>query len=183
MALIDHLTLNVSDYARSRAFYEKALAPLGVKPVMEFGEACGFGRDQKPDFWIGKGPTSFQKPEHLAPITPVHVALSARTRDEVRAFHAAALAAGATDHGAPGLRRSLVNDYRSSDIITDAFILRADQAGDDSNRVNRRQGVHNAHQIAEDCLLRADRPPGIGDHTQMRPALSGSAAIPNRLKK
>ena len=117
MALIDHLTLNVSDYARSRAFYEKALAPLGVKPVMEFGEACGFGRDQKPDFWIGKGPTSFQKPEHLAPITPVHVALSARTRDEVRAFHAAALAAGATDHGAPGLRPEYHATYYGAFVL------------------------------------------------------------------
>ena len=102
MTLIDHLTLNVSDYARSKAFYEKALAPLGVAAVMEFGEACGFGRDKKPDFWIGKGPTSFQKPEHLAPITPVHIAFSARSQDEVRAFHAAALAAGAPDFGAPG---------------------------------------------------------------------------------
>jgi len=104
MILLDHISLTVSDYARSRAFYEKALAPLGVKVIMEFGEACGFGREQKPDFWIGKGPSSFQKPEHLAPITPVHLAFRARSRDEVRAFHAAALAAGATDFGAPGLR-------------------------------------------------------------------------------
>jgi catechol 2,3-dioxygenase-like lactoylglutathione lyase family enzyme len=104
MTLIDHITLNVSDYPRSKAFYEKALAPLGVKAIMEYGEACGFGRDRKPDFWIGKGPTSFQKPEHLAHLTPVHIALTARSRDEVRAFHAAALAAGGTDHGAPGVR-------------------------------------------------------------------------------
>ena len=117
MALIDHLTLNVSDYARSKAFYEKALAPLGVMPIMEFGEACGFGRDHKPDLWIGKGPTSFQKPEHLAPITPVHVALSARTRDEVRAFHAAALAAGATDHGAPGLRPEYHPSYYGAFVL------------------------------------------------------------------
>ena len=104
MSLIDHLTLNVSDYARSKAFYEKALAPLGVKPIMEFGDACGFGRESKPDFWIGKGPTTFQKPEHLALLTPVHIALAARSKAEVDGFHAAGLAAGGTDHGAPGLR-------------------------------------------------------------------------------
>jgi catechol 2,3-dioxygenase-like lactoylglutathione lyase family enzyme len=117
MSLIDHLTLNVSDYARSKAFYEKALAPLGVTAVMEYGEACGFGRDGKPDFWIGKGPTSFQKPEHLAPITPVHIALEARSRDEVAAFHAAAVAAGGADYGAPGLRPEYHASYYGAFVL------------------------------------------------------------------
>jgi catechol 2,3-dioxygenase-like lactoylglutathione lyase family enzyme len=117
MSLLDHITLNVSDYARSRAFYEKALAPLGVKPIMEFGQACGFGREQKPDFWIGKGPTSFQKPEHLAVLTPVHIALRARSREEVRAFHAAALAAGAIDFGPPGLRPEYHATYYGAFVL------------------------------------------------------------------
>ena len=104
MSLIDHLTLYVSDYARSKAFYEKALAPLGVEAIMEFGQACGFGREKKAVFWIGKGPASFQKSEQLAPITPVHIALAARSQAEVDGFHAAAVAAGGTDNGAPGLR-------------------------------------------------------------------------------
>lgn len=117
MTLLDHLSLNVSDYARSKAFYEKALAPLGVKPIMEFGEACGFGRDRKPDLWIGKGPTTFQKPEQLAPITPVHVALRARSREEVHAFHEAALAAGATDFGAPGLRPQYHPNYYGAFVL------------------------------------------------------------------
>lgn len=117
MSLIDHITMNVSDYPRSKAFYEKALAPLGVKPIMEFGEACGFGRAHKPDFWIGKGPASFQKPEHLATITPVHVAFSARSRDEVNAFHAAALAAGAKDFGPPGLRAIYHPTYYGAFVI------------------------------------------------------------------
>ena len=60
MSLIDHVTLIVSDYARSKAFYEAALAPLGVKCIMEYGKAAGFGREKKPDFWIGQGPASFQ---------------------------------------------------------------------------------------------------------------------------
>jgi catechol 2,3-dioxygenase-like lactoylglutathione lyase family enzyme len=104
MPVIDHITLVVSDYARSKAFYERALEPLAIKPIMEFGQACGFGQGAKPDFWIGAGPTTFQKPEHLRTITPTHVAFAARSRAEVDAFHAAAIAAGATDFGAPGLR-------------------------------------------------------------------------------
>jgi catechol 2,3-dioxygenase-like lactoylglutathione lyase family enzyme len=84
---------------------------------MEFGQACGFGREQKPDFWIGKGPTSFQRPEHLALITPVHVAFHARSREEVRAFHAAALAAGGTDFGAPGLRPEYHPGYYGAFVL------------------------------------------------------------------
>jgi catechol 2,3-dioxygenase-like lactoylglutathione lyase family enzyme len=53
MSTLDHVTLFVSDYARSKAFYENALAPLGIGPLMEFGQACGFGRRAKPEFWIG----------------------------------------------------------------------------------------------------------------------------------
>ncbi|HEY4015064.1 MAG TPA: VOC family protein [Polyangiaceae bacterium] len=86
MSILDHLTLVVSDYTRSKAFYEKALAPLGITRLMEFGEACGFGRGGKPEFWMGVGPASFQKPEHLRMITPTHVAFTARGRADVDAF-------------------------------------------------------------------------------------------------
>ncbi len=104
MSIIDHITLVVADFKRSRAFYEKALAPLDIKPIRDFGEACGFGRGPQPDFWISTGPTSFQTPEHLRVITPTHVAFVARSREEVDAFHRAALEAGGKDFGAPGLR-------------------------------------------------------------------------------
>ena len=117
MSLIDHVTLVVSDYARSKTFYEKALAPLGVKVIMEFGKACGFGRDQKPDFWIGEGPTSFQKPEDLKVITPMHLAFSARTRGEVDAFYTAALAAGARDFGKPGIREVYHPHYYGAFVL------------------------------------------------------------------
>src|SRR5262245_23491142 len=58
-SMIDHVGFPVSDYARSRAFYEKALAPLGYTLIMEVqqrehdAKAAGFGADRKPDFWIG----------------------------------------------------------------------------------------------------------------------------------
>src|SRR6516164_5369451 len=98
MSILDHITLTVSDYARSKAFYEKALAPLGIKLMMDFGQACGFGRE-KPELWIGVGPASFQKPEHLKVISPMHVAFSAASRADVDAFYRAALEAGGKDYG------------------------------------------------------------------------------------
>jgi catechol 2,3-dioxygenase-like lactoylglutathione lyase family enzyme len=111
MPILDHIGINVTDYARSKAFYEKALAPLGIKAVMEYGTACGFGHAGKPDFWIGQGKTSFQTPEQLEAITPVHVAFVAKSRAEVDAFHVAALAAGGTDFGKPGIRTEYHANY------------------------------------------------------------------------
>jgi catechol 2,3-dioxygenase-like lactoylglutathione lyase family enzyme len=117
MAILDHVTLVVSDYARSREFYEKALAPLGITRIVEFGQACGFGRAGKPEFWIGTGPASFQKPEHLQIITPMHVAFTATSKGEVDAFHAAALGAGGKDFGAPGLRTHYHPKYYGAFIL------------------------------------------------------------------
>jgi catechol 2,3-dioxygenase-like lactoylglutathione lyase family enzyme len=125
MTLFDHISLNVSDYARAKAFFTAALAPLGVKPIMEYGEACGFGREQKPDFWIGKGPTSFQTPAQIATISPVHIAFAARSRAEVDAFHKAALAAGAKDFGAPGLRPYHPNYYGAFALDPDGHNIEA----------------------------------------------------------
>jgi catechol 2,3-dioxygenase-like lactoylglutathione lyase family enzyme len=117
MSSIDHITLTVGDYKRAKAFYQKVLAPLDIKPVMDFGQACGFGREQKPDFWIGTGPTSFQTPEHLRVITPTHVAFAARSRAEVEAFHRAALEAGAKDFGAPGVRAHYHPNYYGAFVL------------------------------------------------------------------
>ena len=63
--MLDHIGFAVSDYARSKAFYEKALAPLGLAILSEpAGEAAGFGKDRKPFFWIeGRGwPRSRDRP-------------------------------------------------------------------------------------------------------------------------
>jgi catechol 2,3-dioxygenase-like lactoylglutathione lyase family enzyme len=117
MSLIDHITLVVSDYERSKAFYVKALAPLGVKPLMEFGKACGFGREQKLDFWIGEGPTTFQTAEQLKVITPTHVAFAARSRAEVDAFYAAAIEAGGRDFGKPGIREVYHPNYYGAFVL------------------------------------------------------------------
>ena len=99
MTTLDHVGISVADYARSKAFYERALAPLGIKLLMEFsGAAAGFGREDggRPSFFIEA---------HGDPVRGrLHIALSAESRVQVDAFHAAALAAGGTDNGAPGVR-------------------------------------------------------------------------------
>jgi catechol 2,3-dioxygenase-like lactoylglutathione lyase family enzyme len=102
--MIDHLSVAVADYAKSKAFYEKALAPLGMTVVMEFGQAAGFGANGKPTFWVGGHPPDYWTATHRAGAAPVHIAFVAKDRAAVAAFHAAALAAGGVDHGAPGLR-------------------------------------------------------------------------------
>jgi catechol 2,3-dioxygenase-like lactoylglutathione lyase family enzyme len=117
MSTLDHLTCPVSNYARSKAFYEKALAPLGMKVLMEFGTSCGIGRDPKPDFWIGQGPASFQKPEHLRLITPIHIAFAARNRAEVDAFYKAAIGAGGKDFGGPGIRADYHPNYYGAFVL------------------------------------------------------------------
>ncbi|MEF2072843.1 VOC family protein [Consotaella aegiceratis] len=103
--MLDHVGFAVKDFARARAFYEAALAPLGMTVVMDGDEAggfAGFGKDGKPWFWIGNGPM---------PATAVHVAFSAPDRAAVDAFHAAALEAGGRDNGAPGLRPHYHSNY------------------------------------------------------------------------
>jgi catechol 2,3-dioxygenase-like lactoylglutathione lyase family enzyme len=95
--MLDHVGIEVADFARSRAFYEGALAPLGISVVMEpMPQAAGFGDDRKPYFWVmARG---------RVPVSGAHVSFAAPDRDAVDAFHAAALAAGGTDNGAPGPR-------------------------------------------------------------------------------
>jgi uncharacterized protein involved in tolerance to divalent cations/catechol 2,3-dioxygenase-like lactoylglutathione lyase family enzyme len=99
--MLDHIGITVADMARALAFYDRALAPLGITRAMTFGgtgdapEHVGYGTGRKHFFWNGAGTASG---------APLHVAFAAPDRAAVGAFHAAALASGGTDHGAPGLR-------------------------------------------------------------------------------
>jgi catechol 2,3-dioxygenase-like lactoylglutathione lyase family enzyme len=117
MPILDHIGINVTDSPRSKEFYARALAPLGISLVMEFGSACGFGKNGKPELWIGSGKTSFQTPEQIAIITPVHVCLIAKDRSEVDAFYAAAIAAGGRDNGKPGLRPEYHANYYGAFVL------------------------------------------------------------------
>ena len=101
--MLDHVGFAVADAERSRAFYEAALAPLGISLIMTAtpdqteagGTAYGFGSNGKPYFWIGDN-------ERVGEGT--HIAFATDTRAEVDAFYAAAMAAGGRDNGPPGLR-------------------------------------------------------------------------------
>jgi len=119
--MIDHMTLTVRDFGRSAAFYERVLATLGYRIVMQFEGLAGFG-DEKPYFWMKAGDP---------PTNPQHIAFMARRRADVDAFHAAALAAGGRDNGAPGLR----TDYHPSYYA--AFVF--DPDGHPIEAVNHRE--------------------------------------------
>ena len=112
--MIDHIGFPVSDYARAKAFYTLALAPLGYAPIMEVqrtendASAAGFGADGKPDFWIG-GEGGLEK--------PLHVAIVAKDRAAVDAFHKAALTAGGKDNGAPGIRARYHPHYYAAFVL------------------------------------------------------------------
>lgn len=114
--MIDHIGFPVSDYARAKAFYETALAPLGYTLIIEAtaeqtgsgAPACGFGANGKPDFWIG-GEGALGK--------PMHVALLAQSREAVDAFYREALAGGGRDNGAPGLRPHYHPNYYGAFIL------------------------------------------------------------------
>ena len=111
--MIDHLIVTVSDFDLGKAFYERALAPLGITPTAEFpwgaarARGVGFGGEDK-EFFVVQG--SAIKP-------PIHVAFRAATRAEVEAFHREALAAGGRDNGAPELSPEHHADYFSAYVL------------------------------------------------------------------
>ena len=113
MSGLDHLGFSATDYARSRAFYEAALAPLGLRVMMEFdndgGKIAGFGADDiEPFFWIGDGGQHGGR---------LHVCFKAKSRAEVDAFHTAVIAAGGADNGGPGLRPNYHPNYYAAFVF------------------------------------------------------------------
>lgn len=107
--MIDHIGLNVKDYKQSKAFYVKALAPLGYKLLLEFDDNCaGFGTGKRAHFWImQREPVS----------TSVHVAFDSADRETVQKFHTAALEVDGRDNGAPGLRSHYHANYYSAFVF------------------------------------------------------------------
>jgi catechol 2,3-dioxygenase-like lactoylglutathione lyase family enzyme len=104
--ILDHVGFNVRDLESSKSFYAKALAPLGIKQMISGEGWLMFGRE-KPEFWLGA----------LGNCPgPIHLAFAADNREQVRLFHAAALAAGGKDNGKPGLR-DYHPDYYGAFII------------------------------------------------------------------
>src|SRR5262245_7339285 len=106
--MIDHISVRVRDVKKALAFYQGALRPLGYSVIMEFpGFGAGLGEKGKPDLWV----TGSDKP-----INPTHIAF--RTdRKTVDAFHAAAVAAGGLNNGAPGPRAEYHPHYYGAFVL------------------------------------------------------------------
>ena len=113
--MLDHVAIPVTNLDRSKDFYARALEPLGIGLIMEVSAeqtgseaAAGFGANGKPFFWMGGG-----RPKGEG----VHVAFTAANRAIVDRFHAAALAVGGRDNGAPGLRPHYHPNYYGAFVL------------------------------------------------------------------
>ena len=114
--MLDHVGIPVSDYERSKAFYSKVLKPLGYELVFEVSSTetggkrqAGFGTGKSPQFWIGTGKTIKGG--------QAHIAFVAKSRDAVRGFYDAAMKAGGSDNGAPGLRPHYHENYFGAFVL------------------------------------------------------------------
>ena len=106
--MFDHLGLGVTNLAESKAFFLRALQPLGVALVMEGPYGVGMGQDNKPSLWLSEAK---EQP------APLHLAFTAQSRRQVDEFYRAALAAGGKDNGAPGLRPHYHANYYGAFVI------------------------------------------------------------------
>jgi catechol 2,3-dioxygenase-like lactoylglutathione lyase family enzyme len=107
--MLDHVVFSVSNYEESKAFFLKALKPLGVGVLSEGPLGLEIGR---PD---SKSSLCLRRVEEKA--THLHLAFTADTRKQVREFHQAALEAGGIDNGAPGLRPQYNSNYYAAFVI------------------------------------------------------------------
>lgn len=110
--MIDHLSIAVSDLAKSAAFYEAVLSPLGYGRLVEREATVGFGK-RYPELWLNHRPG--MTPPDANPGS--HVCLRADSEEAVAAFHAAALAGGGRSDGAPGPRPAAMTSYFGAFIL------------------------------------------------------------------
>ncbi|WP_313316472.1 VOC family protein [Stenotrophomonas sp.] len=106
--MFDHIGLGATDLSRSKDFFLRSLAPLGVEVAMEGPSGLGLGRNGKPSLWISQATV---KP------APLHLAFTAEARADVDAFHRCALEAGGKDNGSPGLRPHYHANYYAAFVI------------------------------------------------------------------
>ena len=106
--MLDHVQLKVKSYEKSRQFYARALEPLGYATQDDpANKSAGFGTKGATSLWIGEG----------APAARIHIAFRARDRNAVKKFHAAALAAGGSDNGPPGVRSDYSPTYYAAFVL------------------------------------------------------------------
>jgi catechol 2,3-dioxygenase-like lactoylglutathione lyase family enzyme len=106
VSMFDHISIGVRNLARSKRFYDAVLRPLGYTCISEDASSLGYGRDEV-SLWIGKT----ARPVPPDPDSNLHFCFATTTRAAVDEFHAAALSAGGTDNGSPGLRPDYGADY------------------------------------------------------------------------
>jgi catechol 2,3-dioxygenase-like lactoylglutathione lyase family enzyme len=109
--IIDHLSVGVSDLDTSRRFYAQALEPLGFREIGSWSDSkreISFGLEDANDFAIS---------EEYEVGGQLHIAFAADTREQVDAFHEAALAAGGRDNGAPGPRPEYSASYYGAFVL------------------------------------------------------------------
>jgi catechol 2,3-dioxygenase-like lactoylglutathione lyase family enzyme len=106
--MFDHVVFGVTDYEASKAFYLKALAPIGIQILAENEHGIEMSADGETSLCLL--PTK-ESPAHL------HLAFVGKSRDQVDAFHRAALAAGGRDNGAPGLRPHYSGRYYAAFVL------------------------------------------------------------------
>ncbi len=124
--MLDHVFLTVTEIARAIAFYETALAPLGITHAVDYDgkdgpeghpDLKGFGRDGRVSFWLRQGGADARS---------AHVGFVARSEAEVNAFYEAAMAAGASDNGKPGARPYYDPRYYAANVFDlDGYSLEA----------------------------------------------------------
>ena len=106
--MLDHISLRVTDYDRSKRFYQAALASLGYSLALETASGAGFSQGYIPGFWVKQGKPGTDSSADAAQLagcggSAIHVAFAAENRAAVDAFHQAAIAAGGRDNGTPRL--------------------------------------------------------------------------------
>lgn len=113
--MIDHTGVIVSDFEKSKTFYSKAFAPIGFEKLLEFPasvtghtDVAGYGEAPKTEFWISRGTPN---------VPHIHVAFRVQSREQVDAFHVAAMAAGGRDNGPPGIRAHYHPNYYSAFVL------------------------------------------------------------------
>ncbi|MGE0828968.1 MAG: VOC family protein [Hyphomonadaceae bacterium] len=104
--MIDHVSISVSDLAKSAAFYESLLAPLGYTKMVAMADRAGFGK-RFPEVWLNARPRMIKTPDD----TGMHLCLRAKSEAAVQAFHQAAIDGGGRSDGAPGARQAALTMY------------------------------------------------------------------------
>lgn len=110
--MIDHISIGISDIARTKRFYDAALQPLGYSCLSEGDNSLGYGKDSVA-LWILAVP----RPVPPDDASGLHICFAAPTRESVHAFHTAALADGGRDNGAPGLRADYGPHYYAAFVV------------------------------------------------------------------